>query len=102
MVGVDFWRFFSSPRQADRLCGSETRITVGNGDIYGDMKLTTDHHVGLKVRAAEAIGRDENQKTRLIVGCGIIPLPFSKVTFSHCSQLNASSCCGKKKRASVG
>jgi len=43
-------------------CGAqETRIMVGNGDIYGDMRLTTDHHVGLKVRAAEATGRDENQ-----------------------------------------
>lgn len=39
----------------------ETRITVGNGDIDGDMKLTTDHHVGVKVSAAEALGQDENQ-----------------------------------------
>jgi len=43
-------------------CGAqETRITVGYVDINGDMRLTTDHHVGLKVRAAEAVGRDENQ-----------------------------------------
>ena len=39
----------------------ETRITVGNGDIYGNMKLTTDHYIGLKVRAAKARGQDENQ-----------------------------------------
>jgi hypothetical protein len=28
----------------------QARITVGTGDFYGDVKLTTDLHVGLKVR----------------------------------------------------